>query len=338
MPQHIGIIRLSALGDIVHTLPAFSLLRSTFKTSRITWFVHPPGARLLASVEGIDSIETVILKGVSMTERLKLLKRTVKRYRHCLDLVIDFQGLIKSAVFAALLGGEKLGFASHDLRERFAAICYSRQASPFEGSHVIDRNLHLLTPLGIRIPDRTDYALRITPPDENTAQGKAVSHLADQAEKPICLINLGGNWSTKQYEPDFWISFLGNLNIGITPLLVWGTPAEQKLAAVIAETSKVKLAPFLDFSQLIWLISRSRAVVSSDTLALHLADAVGVPSLGLFGPTDPERNGSRLPGSRWIRADVPCDYCYKRECDKMWCTHNLSPIRAAHLANEVLDR
>lgn len=337
-PQRIGIVRFSALGDIVHTLPAFSLLRSTFPASHITWFVHPPGARLLASVNGIDTIEPVILKGIPPAELFRKLRQTLKHHRRRLDLVIDFQGLIKSGVFSALLGGRRLGFATADLREKAAGFCYNLQASPFPGRHVIDRNIHLLSALNIQNPAPYDYSLMVTRPDEQTAEGLALLKLADSGEKPICLINLGGNWPTKQFPSEFWIALLDHLSGRITPLLTWGTAAEKNTAETIAAARRVEIAPFLTFRQLIWLISRCRAVVSGDTLVLHLADAVGVPSLGLFGPTDPERNGSRHPESRWIRAEVPCGYCYRRECDKMWCTRNLSPIRAANLANEVIDR
>lgn len=337
-PHRIGIIRFSALGDIIHTLPAFTLLRRAFAESHITWFVHPPGARLLTMVRGLDAIEPVTLKGIPLARRLRQLHQTVKSFRHRLDLVIDFQGLIKSALFAALLGGRRLGFARSELRESLAGWWYTESATPFTGAHVIDRNIHLLSSLDIAAKPDDDYSLNITPPSGKAPDERFILDLVRESGKALCLINLGGNWSTKQYEVDFWTDLLESLHEGIKPVLIWGSPSEHQLAEAIASRKKVMVSPFLTFSNLTWLIANAGAVVSSDSLALHLADAVKVPSIGLFGPTNPARNGSRLKQSRTIRAEVPCPYCYQRECDKMWCRQKLSPMKAAALTNEVMEQ
>ncbi len=336
--HRIGIIRFSALGDIVHTLPAFSQLRQTYHGSHITWFVHPSGARLLSLVKGIDAIEVVTLKGIPVHERLRRLRRTVNQYRHQFDLVIDFQGLIKSAVFAALLGGKRVGFSKADLREPLAACCYTNNPTPFGGVHVIDRNLHLLSALNIPPPLNIDFAIQVSAPNPDSREGQVVLKLVGNIIRPLCLINLGGAWPTKQFDANFWVSLLEALSPTMTPMLIWGLEFESELAAQIADRHPVLISPFLSFPDLVWLISRSKAVVSCDSLALHLAEALSVPSIGLFGPTNPARNGSKMSGSRSIRADVPCDYCYKRECDKMWCRQNLSPIQTAYLINEVMGQ
>lgn len=333
-PARIGIIRFSALGDIVHTLPAFSLLRHTWPDSRITWFVHPAGARLLEEAEGLDAIEVVVLKGASLQHRLRGLYRILKKYRNKLDLIIDFQGLIKSAVFSRLLGGPAIGFAKADLREHLAGLFYSKQATPFTGVHVIDRNLHLLSVLGIQPQGIPDYGLRVVPPEADCP----LTGLLPAERLPLALINLGGSWPSKRYDADFWVTFLQHLSPTLHPLLIWGSPIEEQLAREITTRLPVSVSPFLTFSQLIWLISRASLLVSSDSLALQLADALKIPSLGLFGPTNPARNGSRLPQSRSIRADVTCGYCYKRTCDKMDCRQKLSPVQAARLANEVVEQ
>lgn len=330
----IAIVRFSALGDIVHTLPAYTALRHHYPKSRITWFVHPLGARLLACVDGIDAIEVVNLKDGSIAQRLSELNRQ-RRQQHP-DLVLDFQGLIKSAVFARLLGGERLGFAKVDLREPMAALFYTRQATAFSGQHVIDRNLHLLSLLDIPHPTMPAYSLRIPTPDPHTPAGERLHALVQILKHPV-LINLGGNWPTKQYPADFWVKLIKNLSPDIEPLLIWGAPREEELAREIGQLCGTPSAPALDFPELLWLISRSRLMISADSLALHLCDALTVPSIGIFGPTDPARNGSRHPASRSIRADVSCGFCYRRSCDKMWCTLRLNPQEAASAANEVIE-
>ncbi len=155
--KNIAIIRLSSLGDIVHTLPAFQLLRRHYAEARITWIVEAPGAALLENFSGIDDIVVFNLKSQrGLFQKIFFLIRFVRRWRRRFDLLIDFQGLVKSALLAFLLGGPRLGFCSQNAREPLAALFYSRRAGFFpEERHVIFKNIHLLSVLGIpgTIPD-----------------------------------------------------------------------------------------------------------------------------------------------------------------------------------------
>ncbi|MCP5108390.1 MAG: hypothetical protein GY950_33695 [bacterium] len=121
--ENIAIIRLSALGDIIHALPAFTLLREAFPHSKISWLVEPMGAKLLKNFTGIDEIITVDLKKKTFFNKIKEAGKIRSRYGKTFDLVLDLQGLLKSAFLARLLKGKvSVGFHKRNLREPLARI------------------------------------------------------------------------------------------------------------------------------------------------------------------------------------------------------------------------
>ena len=130
--DRIAIIRLSSLGDIVHALPAFQALRTRFPDAHITWIAEPAGAALLGNFPGIDQVLVLDLKSrPGLAARVLCLIRFIRLWRGQFDLLFDFQGLIKSALLAFLLGGVRLGFGRGNTRETPAALFYSRRASRF---------------------------------------------------------------------------------------------------------------------------------------------------------------------------------------------------------------
>ena len=167
--KHIVIIRLSALGDIVHTLPAFELLRKSFPYSKISWIAEPVGARLLENVTGIDNLIVLDLKQKGFLNKLKEIKRLRSIYgkQEPFDLILDFQGLLKSAVLAWLLKGKiSVGFHKKNLREPLSRIFYKQAASIFDETdhedstnHVVFKNIHMVLPFcstdNGRIRDKT---------------------------------------------------------------------------------------------------------------------------------------------------------------------------------------
>ncbi|MCI0471245.1 MAG: hypothetical protein L0Y73_06290, partial [Candidatus Aminicenantes bacterium] len=142
--SRIAILKLSSLGDIIHTLPAFSILRKSYPGAKISWIAAPAGAKLLENFPGIDEIIVVDLKSPSLVNKFREVKRIISKYRGKFDLIIDFQGLLKSAVLAYLLKSYTVGFHKKNLREPLARFCYNKSASIFaEGRHVIWKNIHL---------------------------------------------------------------------------------------------------------------------------------------------------------------------------------------------------
>jgi heptosyltransferase I len=319
--ENIAIIRLSSLGDIVHTLPAFQLLRKTFPEARITWIVEAPGAALLENFSGINEIVVFNLKSRrGIFAKIFFLIGFVRHWRRRFDLLIDFQGLVKSALLAFLLGGSRLGFGRKNVREPLAALFYSRRAGFFpEDRHVIFKNIHLLSMLGI-----TETA--VTYPLKKPAASRRLQQLLAEIGWPgqrYVILNVGGGWPTKVLSPSQWLEIISALKPDFPLVLLWGNDQEKEMAAALARQSGATLAFLMNFSDLICFISRALLVVSGDTLALHLADLTQTPAVGIFGPSSPQRNGPLFSHSRTIFQQQPCSFCYRRKCATMACLKNI---------------
>ena len=337
--ERIAIIRLSSLGDIVHTLPAFQALRKEFPEARITWIAEPAGAALLGNFPGIDQALVFDLKSrPGLVARVMYLARFIRRWRGQFDLLLDFQGLLKSALLAFLLGGLRLGFCRRNARESMAALFYSRRAPVFpEERHVIHKNLHLLSLVGI-------MTVLVEYPQNDWAPSARLAGILEKeglGREGWIVLNVGGGWPSKLLSEAQWLQIARGLE-GSRPLvMLWGNEREKAEAEAVARQCSAHLAPFMEFDDLIFFIARARLVISSDTLALHLADMVRTPVVGVFGPTSPGRNGPLLPASSVVHRKLGCSFCYRRECDTMNCLRDIvieDIIEAAKKIDAQLDR
>jgi heptosyltransferase-1 len=332
--KKIAVIRLSSLGDIVHALPAFQLLRKRFPDAHISWFVEPAGAALLENFFGISEIVVVDLKQGGFFKKISSFTALVRTYRGRFDLIIDFQGLLKSSFLGFTLGGIRLGFHRRNLRESLAAVFYNR-TPPYlaEDRHVIFKNIHLLSLLGI-VGEELVYPFRKPAPSVLLQKFLRASELTDGK---WVAVNVGGGWPSKILQQDQLEDLTRRLARHFRVLLLWGNVGEGRIAGRIAEKTGAVLAPFLRFDDLIFLIQSCPLLISADTLALHLADMVRTPSIGIFGPTSPARNGSLLPGSVAIREKLECQFCYRRKCDTMECIRRIDLTEIARIAERIYD-
>ena len=201
------IIRLSSLGDIIHTLPAFAALRKGYPAARITWVVEKAGKEILDLVSGIDRI---VVRGE---------KGWIRAIRGGSGTAIDFQGLLKSAVITRLSGARtRLGFSGKNLREPAASVFYTDRLEPFpEDGHVIDKNLKLLSRVGLaaggyRIPDRPS---REPPP---IRRGIRLAGLGRNPGQKLVLCNVGAAWESKRWAAERWIELIERIRgTGVLP-------------------------------------------------------------------------------------------------------------------------
>ncbi len=324
--SRIAIVKLSSLGDIIHTLPALSLIRSEYPTSSVTWFADPAGAALLTNFSGVDDIVTVDLKSGGLLKKIGNLKKTVSAYKGNFDLILDFQGLIKSAILSRCLGKNTIGFGKGNARESPASLFYKNKPLFFdEGNHVIKKNIHLLSAIGIWSEDIV-YPLKTLEFSDGMKR-----FLDEKGLEPgkYVILNIGGGWQTKLLSPEQNREVLSGINPGLKKVVLWGNPEEEKRADMISETTGAIKTPFLNFTDLILFISNSGWIISADSLPLHLADATGALSVGIFGPTSPSRNGSLNKNSLSIVNELECSFCHKRKCSHNDCMINLdlSPIK-----------
>jgi lipopolysaccharide heptosyltransferase I len=316
---NILVVRLSSMGDLVHTLPAVAALRKRFPDARIDWLVESRHRDVLLDNPDIDSILEVDTLGW----RRKLLSpRTWRELRDALhgirerryDFVLDLQGTMKSAVSAFLARSKRrIGFGSDHLKERMAALLYTERVSANgEPPHVIDRHLRLLRALDVETNER-----RFSLPAPEAAEAAANRELARLGLASFAVLNPGGSWVTKRWSPSRFGELARELERRwkLPSLVVWG-PGEEALAREVVETSEgaARLAPETSLRELLPYIRKARLFVSGDSGPLHLASACGVPAVGIFGPTDPARNGPFGEGDEVVWKHVACSPCYKQRC------------------------
>jgi heptosyltransferase I len=310
------IVRLGALGDVVHTIPAVAAIRTAFPQSRIDWLVdrkHRDIVDLVTVVDRVIAIDSNSLAGWS--EAVRLLRQT--KYATAIDL----QGLLKSAVFARASGAEHvIGFSMYHLREKTARPFYSKTADVGD-EHIILRNLRLLRAIDI---DTTEIVFPLRIPES-----EALRQLRDGIPAgPFALINPGAAWPNKRWPPERFgavASFIRD-ECAMTPVVLWG-PGEEALASGVVGMSggaAVK-APATSVTDLVALARAASLFVSGDTGPLHIAAAVGTPIVGLFGPTDPARNGPYAAEDVSISRHDACDCHYERRCHRSaWCLADVS--------------
>jgi heptosyltransferase I len=303
------IARLGAMGDILHALPAATAIRAALPDATLGWLVEDRWTELLTArgpkanpeVVGpqkpvVNLIHTVDTRrwrrGVFRRETLAEMHGA--RRRVCdihYDLVVDFQGAIKSAVLARWSGASAIaGFA--DPREAAARFFYSRKF-PRSGEHVIRQN-HALATQALK-PFLGGQELKLVPPIlpcDPAAEAWAQSEIARLGIASFALLNPGAGWSGKQWPAQRFGAVARALAKHNVKSLVNAPPGEEALAAAVVEAGGGHaFAISCSIGQLIALTRRARLFVGGDTGPMHLAAALAVPTVALFGPTDPARTG-----------------------------------------------
>lgn len=304
------IVRLSSIGDVLHTLPALAALqRHGWEAG---WLVEPAARPLL---EGQSFLCKVFGAPGARDFRLGSASAVVTALREeRYDVALDFQGLWKSAVWARLSGAQRfIGYSAPWRREPLSGVLITEPADlPLDLLHVIDKNLALLRLLGIDAVGLREFPLPAT-----EAQSEAMEKaLGDLGLKDYVILNPGGGWANKLWTADGYAGIgRGLRDRGIRSLVTWG-PGEERLAERVVALSdgaalKCPTTTLLDFIE---LARRARLVVAADTGPLHIACAVRTPVVGIYGPTEPARNGPFSPRDVVVRRAPLCSPCHKRRC------------------------
>ena len=328
------IVRLGALGDIVHAIPVPAALRRAFPGARIDWLVSAKHHEMLDLVPVIDRRLIVNDRGGSaggatMFAAVRELRRT--NY----DVAIDLQGLIKSAAMARMSGAARvIGFSTRLLRERLARPFYTEVHDPGgggvrdrrSGRHVVHLNLALLRTLGLDAP------VPEFPIDE--APSEIARSIREETGGHYALLNPGAAWPNKRWPPARLAVVAAALaeRHGLRSVVLWG-PGERDLAeqVVTAAAGAALLSPKTAIADVVALARGAAIMVSGDTGPTHIAAAVGTPLVGIYGPTRPERNGPWRPADVTVSRADSCECHHLRRCKRE--TMCLMDVTAA----EVLD-
>jgi ADP-heptose:LPS heptosyltransferase len=304
------VVRLSSIGDVVHTTPMVAALLEA--GHEVAWAVEPASSPLVASLRGLDQLFVLPqASAYDWNDRFRL-ARALRNFNP--DVAIDAQGLWKSAFWTWLSGApRRIGWMADQRRESSSSVMLTETvACTPQDVHMIDQHHTLL--LGLGIDDRGGRKFPFVLPDEATAMAAdfktATSH-------PLALIAPGGGWENKLYPAESWGQVASGLaSMNLAPVVLWG-PDDEKRADAVVEASRgtARRAPATSLLELAALARVSRLFLAADTGPLHIAGAMGAPLVGVFGPTDPSRNGPWSRDDEVVRRVPACAPCHKRNCD-----------------------
>jgi lipopolysaccharide heptosyltransferase I len=329
--MNILMVRLGALGDVVHAIPAAAAIRAAMPDARIEWLVEAKHRPMLDLVTVIDRIVT--LDGRTIRAWADVVRR-LHQVRY--DVALDFQGLMKSAVLARASGAARVaGFSIWHLREKAARPFYSETGSADEVEHVVQKNLQLLRVIGIET-SHVEFPLRdVSSPAVETVRAAVGS-------ERYALINPGGAWPNKQWPPERFgevAAFLRDVR-GIHSIVLWG-PGEEGLARSVIQASSgaARQAPPTTVADLVALSRNASLIVSGDTGPLHIAAATGTPAVAIFGPTNPSRNGPWSPDDVAVTRFERCECHYQRICQNdVWCLESVTVAEVTAAIQQRLAR
>ncbi len=282
--MRIAIVRLSALGDIINSALILQFIKQAYPDAHIEWICEEAFAPIIQEHPDLYAVHTVAIKRAKKTKSLSLLLQTISKLRSLgeYDKIIDLQGLLKSAIVARLIGKNIYGFDKESIREGLASYFYQSHAHiPYE-ENSIWRSLVLVgEALDISISKEMVEAKQ--PALFYKERDNVTQELLSATQKNIAFV-IGASWSSKTYPRENFVQLANQLDANI--ILIWGTPSEKQEASLIARASShTRLAPKLTLPQLTALIDTVDLVIGNDTGPTHIAWAMNIPSITLFGPT-----------------------------------------------------
>jgi heptosyltransferase-1 len=316
-PQRVLIVRLGALGDIVHAIPVAAALRRALPAARIDWLVSAKHREILDLVPVIDR-QLVIKDRGDAAGGMTLVAAIGELRRGGYDVAIDLQGLIKSAILARSSGAPRvIGFSSSYARESAARLFYTTTYDPGRGGlydpretrHVVEINLGLLDRVGVPV-GKPEFP--IGPIDSPLAR-----HAADLAGGRYALLNPGAAWPNKRWPPERLGAVAAALRDrhGLMSVVLWG-PGEEPLARQTVSSSSDAgiMVDSTTIADVVALARGAAVMVSGDTGPAHIATAVGTPLVGIYGPTRAVRNGPLAQEDVTVSRDAICQCHHLRRC------------------------
>lgn len=344
--MNILIVKLSAVGDVVHTLPSLSALRTAFPAAHITWVVEEGAADLLRDHPECDRILVSFRKRwVNSLVRGRRRRETIGEVRSFLaalrdrsyDLAIDFHGLFKSAVIIGWSRADrKLGYRS---MQELSRLFYNETIPEDMRKHAVLRYLDFVEYLGV-----ASYEPRFTMALGETEQDRVAGLLRRHgigdgdsfvALSPVAL------WETKLWDNDRFAllsdRIIHELKI---PVIFTGSPGAAHIDCIRAamNADSINLKGKTSLRELACLYKRAALVVTTDSGPMHIAAAVGTPTVALFGPTDPARTGPFGAGHVVIRSNVPCSPCFLKHCASRECMMDIAVEDVFEAVKQQLSR
>ena len=288
MMKRIAIIKLSAMGDIIHAMVALQYIKRKYPNLQIDWFVESTFAPILENNPDINQIIKLDLKSIKKDKKEIINQiKLIKKYKtNSYDLVIDAQGLIKSAIVSFFLGKNRVGFSKNSTREKLASFFYTKKVDIAYDKNAIERNVKVLSQ-ALNFEITKDDILNKKPFLFYKNKNEVIYEYLSKNKKNVLFV-IGASWSSKMYSKEKFAKIINNLDENC--LITWGNESEKDIADFIANISKAKVLPKLDLNSLKAIMSKVDLVIGNDTGPTHMAWALNIPSITLFGNTPGYRN------------------------------------------------
>jgi len=339
------LIKPSALGDVVHTLPVVATLRRRYPNVALDWLVEEEAADL---VRGHPAVSEVLVSGrrrwlrqmrsaatlPAALREARAFLRGLRQRRY--GAVLDLQGLFKSALYV-LAAGAPLRVGLTDGREGATWALTHRVTPPPQPVHAVERYLALAAAVDATEVVR-DFTISLAAEDLDTAEAMRRS-----VASPCVVLHPAARWPTKLWEADRWRAVAAALGAAGIGVLLTGSGADRELANTICaglRPAPRSLAGQLTLKQLSAVLQGADAMVTVDSGPMHIAAAVGTPIVALFGPTDPARTGPCGPATILRRA-LPCSPCLERRCriaEQYRCMRDLTVAEVVGAVQRQLER
>ena len=310
--KRVLLIKLTSLGDLIHALPALSDAQSARPGLEFDWVIDENFqeiARWHPAVKGVITTNHREWRGaLANAETHGSISKTIEEIRaNEYDLVIDGQGNFKTALLSLFSKGPRAGFDNHSVREWIAHLAYQRRFAAPKNAHAIERLRRLFA-------SALDYPIPASPPDFRIRRDRFVKPNFDLPGEYLVFVH-NASWKTKLWPERHWIDLIEkSVQAGFRVLLPWGTSEEESRAKRLAIGPGVQVMPRLSLSEIGYVIERAKACVCMDTGLSHLAAALDVPSITLYGSTDSGLIGASGASQVHLRSDLPCSPCRAKTC------------------------
>jgi len=301
-PQRLLIVRLGSMGDIIHTFPAATALRRTFPEASLGWVVEERWAELLCTlpeprsgpcsprrplVDRIHTVNTKMWRGsllsIQTWEQIAAGISELRAQRY--EVAVDFQGAVRSALLARWSGAPVV-YGAAQPRENVASMFYTRQVVA-RGSHIVEQNLSLAEAVARRPLEMPRIEFPRDPAVEKKCEDRLQQNVGDFA-----LLNPGAGWGAKQWPAERYGHVAKRLaEDGVKSLINFGPGEETLMQEVESASAGAAKGIVCSLTELMALTRRARLFIGGDTGPMHLAAALGIPVVAIFGPTNPARNG-----------------------------------------------
>jgi len=340
--MNILIVKLSAIGDVIHTLPSLAAIRKLYPDAHITWVIEEASADLIEHHPYLDRI--IVSRRKRWIDDLKhgeiakpvreMMNFTCELRSRSYDLVIDFHGLFKSAVLVALSAGKrKLGY---DSLQELSGFFLNEKIPEDMNKHAVDRYLDFPRYLGTEVGE-PEFLIPVTEANRSRAEDLLRANAIARNDRFVA-VNPVALWETKLWQDEkfAWLCDRIIEELRVQVVFTGNSPKDVEGIQSLMKFPSINLGGTTTLKDLAYIYKLATLLITTDSGPMHLGAAMGVPVIALFGPTDPKRTGPYGQGHTVIRKKLPCSPCFLKKCDSMQCMHDITVEEVFQAVKETI--